>query len=80
VLLDLNDPQSLIEELDGTSYASLKADGKVHSGMLPKLESCFYAKSAGAKQVLLTSPEQSLAFAANLPFRGTQIGSSPLPV
>ncbi len=73
VLLDLNDPTSLLPSITPSVYSHLKSEAKVHTGMVPKLDSCFRAKAAGAKQVLLASPDQSLAYASAQPFRGTLI-------
>ena len=73
VLLDLSDANSLLPTLNPATYRDLRALGKVHTGMLPKLDSCFAAKRMGAQHVLLARPEESLAYAAKQSFVGTVI-------
>ena len=51
VLLDRNDPASVIPYIDKESYASLKADGIVADGMIPKLDQAFDALEKGASEV-----------------------------
>ena len=51
VLKDRNDPSSVIPFIDRTSYASLKADGIVADGMIPKLDQAFDALEKGAASV-----------------------------
>ena len=51
VLLDRNDPSSVIPYIDKDSYASLKADGIVADGMIPKLDQAFDALAKGAAEV-----------------------------
>lgn len=57
VLLDLDDEHSVIQTLNKSSYKQLKAEGVLHTGMLPKLENCFAALDAGVAQVLIGSPK-----------------------
>lgn len=51
VLRDVNDASSVIPVIDKALYASLKADGIVADGMIPKLDQAFDALEQGAKQV-----------------------------
>ena len=51
VLADRNDPASVIPLIDKEKYASLKADGIVADGMIPKLDQAFDALSKGAAEV-----------------------------
>ena len=51
VLLDRNDPASVIPFIDKDKYASLKADGVVADGMIPKLDQAFDALAKGAAEV-----------------------------
>ncbi len=53
VLLDADDEASLLAELDGARYAELRSDGRVHSGMLPKLDTAFGLLRAGVAEVRL---------------------------
>ena len=51
VLMDRNDPASVIPLIDKDTYASLKADGIVADGMIPKLDQAFDALEKGAVEV-----------------------------
>ena len=51
VLRDVNDASSVIPVIDKALYASLKADGIVADGMIPKLDQAFDALEQGAKLV-----------------------------
>lgn len=51
VMLDLNDPASVIPEINSHRYAELKAQGVVAAGMLPKLENAFQALQKGVSSV-----------------------------
>lgn len=51
VLLDRNDPTSVIPFIDKASYSALKADGVVADGMIPKLDQAFKALAQGAAEV-----------------------------
>lgn len=51
VLRDREDPASVIPIINKESYATLKADGTVADGMIPKLDQAFDALAQGAKEV-----------------------------
>jgi acetylglutamate kinase len=51
VLRDREDPTSVIPIINKETYASLKADGIVADGMIPKLDQAFDALAQGAQQV-----------------------------
>ena len=51
VLLDQNDPSSLIAELSYDDFKALLAEGKISGGMIPKLENGFKALSQGVNSV-----------------------------
>ncbi len=53
VLLDRNDPSSVIHEMTFSDFKSLEAEGKVADGMIPKLENSFNAIRDGAKSVVI---------------------------
>jgi acetylglutamate kinase len=53
LLLDVNDPSSLLATLRVSSVQKLKEDGVVGGGMLPKLDSCVDAIRAGVGKVHL---------------------------
>jgi acetylglutamate kinase len=73
VLLDIENPDSLLGSLDRPAYENLRKQKLVKDGMLPKLDSCFRARTLGAHQVLLSTPGNSLKFAAGEPYVGTLI-------
>lgn len=56
VLADPADDGSVIPHIDSSSYETLKADGTVSGGMLPKLENAFAALGKGVSRVIITSP------------------------
>ncbi len=43
VLADLNDEESVIQQINLETYEKLKNNGLIHTGMLPKMSNCFYA-------------------------------------
>ncbi len=54
VLRDENDDTSVIPVIDCDLYASLKAEGIVVGGMIPKLDNSFATLDAGVKEVIIT--------------------------
>ncbi|PNW29957.1 acetylglutamate kinase [Formosa algae] len=57
VLLDVDDPNSVIEDINTKNYETLKADGVITDGMLPKLDNCFHAISNHVYKVCLGKPD-----------------------
>lgn len=55
VLADPDDEDSVISVIDREIYASLKADGIVSGGMIPKLDNAFAALDAGVAEVMITN-------------------------
>lgn len=53
VLSDKDDDDSVIPVITPSSYASLKADGVVADGMIPKLDNSFKAIAAGVRSVII---------------------------
>ena len=53
VMLNVDDPASVIAEINEESFARLKADGIVHSGMLPKIENALAACRCGVSAVFI---------------------------
>ncbi|WP_435261914.1 acetylglutamate kinase [Tenacibaculum sp. nBUS_03] len=43
VLTDINNKNSVIENINSTKYTKLKDQGVIFKGMLPKLDNCFHA-------------------------------------
>ncbi|MDP4291150.1 MAG: acetylglutamate kinase [Bacteroidota bacterium] len=55
VLADPNDDESVIPHLNFKLYQDLKNEGKIHSGMIPKLDNSFNALKMGVTEVIITS-------------------------
>ncbi|MCC5921704.1 MAG: acetylglutamate kinase [Cyclobacteriaceae bacterium] len=72
VLDDAGADDTLISTLNFTQYQELKKLGKIHSGMIPKLDNAFVAIDGGVKSVRLSSPE-NLDFNGHTKLKGTQI-------
>lgn len=54
VLRDENDESSVIPVIDRALYSSLKEEGVVVGGMIPKLDNSFATLDAGVKEVIIT--------------------------
>ena len=50
-LKDITNENSVIELIDSKIYETLKKDGTIVHGMLPKMENCFNALQAGVSEV-----------------------------
>ena len=53
----LEDPNSLIEQIDTEIYKELKAQNIITDGMLPKLKNAFDALEKGVSKVAIGKPE-----------------------
>ncbi|GAB3926208.1 acetylglutamate kinase [Mucilaginibacter myungsuensis] len=53
VLQDIDDPESLVRDINPERYDELKAAGIIHSGMLPKLDNAFKAIDMGVQAVII---------------------------
>jgi acetylglutamate kinase len=51
VLTDVNDENSVIEQINSALYVKLKEEGAIHSGMIPKLDNCFNSLSRGVQKI-----------------------------
>ena len=51
--MDVNDPDSLIKEIDFALYENLIQKGVVANGMIPKLFNSFNAISQGVSEVII---------------------------
>lgn len=51
VLYDADNDSSVIEKINTVLYAKLKANGAIHSGMIPKLDNCFNSLSKGVNKI-----------------------------
>ena len=57
VLTNINDKDSVIEHIDTQKYTSLKAEGIIADGMLPKMENCFDALNKGVAKVHIANAD-----------------------
>ncbi|TAH04201.1 MAG: acetylglutamate kinase [Sphingobacteriales bacterium] len=58
VLRDIEDEQSVITEINPSTFETLQAQNIIHSGMLPKLHNAFEAINSGVKQVFIGSADE----------------------
>jgi acetylglutamate kinase len=61
VMKDVNDPNSVIRNLNKDLYDKLLKEGSFHDGILPKLENSFNAIRSGVKEVLIGEHSHLLA-------------------
>ncbi|MES2485680.1 MAG: acetylglutamate kinase [Bacteroidota bacterium] len=57
VLTDVENEDSVIKNLTFENYRELRAQGAIHSGMLPKLENCFNALNRGVTAIGIGGPD-----------------------
>ncbi len=57
VLMDSENEDTVIKSLTFDDYKTLREQGIIHSGMLPKLENCFNAINQGVTQICIGSTE-----------------------
>ncbi|TAF47401.1 MAG: acetylglutamate kinase [Sphingobacteriales bacterium] len=58
VLQNIDDEQSVITEINPSTFKTLKAQNIIHSGMLPKLHNAFEAIHSGVKQVFIGNADE----------------------
>lgn len=58
VLMDENDDESVIPEIDRSSFQRYVEQGIIQGGMIPKLENAYQAIDAGVKQVIITQASE----------------------
>lgn len=51
VLTDVDDDNSVIQQINSALYSKLKQEGAIHSGMIPKLDNCFNSLSKGVQKI-----------------------------
>ncbi len=56
VLRSVDDDNSVIKNINSTSYSDLKKEGVIAEGMLPKMKNCFNALQQGVTKVLIGNP------------------------
>lgn len=74
VLKDIDDEDSLINEISPRYYEELKGQKVIHSGMLPKLDNAFNAIACGVKEVIIGHARDLGTLITELPF-GTRLNS-----
>ena len=57
VLKDINDPESVIADINPSNYQELKEKGIINSGMIPKIDNAFDALSKGVKAVRIMNSQ-----------------------
>ncbi len=57
VLEDVNDNDSVVENINSETYIQLKNENIIAEGMLPKLENCFNALQKGVSKIVIGNPE-----------------------
>ncbi len=57
VLKNVSDEDSVIEKIDSAIYKSLKNNGIISDGMLPKLENCFHALGKGVSEIHIANTD-----------------------
>ncbi|ASU34934.1 acetylglutamate kinase [Mucilaginibacter xinganensis] len=75
VLKDINDEESLIQDIDPQRYEELKAQQIIHSGMLPKLDNAFTAIACGVTSVIIGNSNDLGKLKDNKPF-GTLLSNN----
>lgn len=68
VLRDISDPASVIPSITSDDFATMKLDGCISDGMIPKIENCLKALREGASSVVIKNSN-----ALNKPEAGTKI-------
>lgn len=58
VLLDVDDPSSVVKKLNPDYYRELKQKGAIFAGMLPKLDNAFAALNSGVSKVIIGKAEE----------------------
>lgn len=58
VLLDLNNPGSVIKQINRPRFQSLKAENIIFEGMLPKIENAYLALDNGVQSVIIGKAEK----------------------
>jgi acetylglutamate kinase len=60
VLTDIDNPDSLVAEITPDKYNTLKADGIINKGMIPKVDNAFSAVNNGVKRVIIKNSDNLL--------------------
>ena len=58
VLSDVNNENSVIKQINSTSYKKLKEEQAIFAGMIPKLDNAFTALQSGVNKVIIGKAEE----------------------
>jgi acetylglutamate kinase len=53
VLMDVNDDDSVVENINAADYRNLREQNVIHDGMLPKMENAFHALNNNVSKVMI---------------------------
>jgi acetylglutamate kinase len=73
VLKDINDETSVIHEISSKRYETLKDEGIIFHGMIPKIDNAFKAIQEGVKSVYICHADQLLDIINKGEKRGTEL-------
>ncbi|KAA5547781.1 acetylglutamate kinase [Adhaeribacter rhizoryzae] len=76
VLTDINDDNSVIHQITNNQYTSLKNDGTIAQGMIPKLDNAFRAIAAGVTSVFICHADDVLPILEKKATAGTELVNS----
>lgn len=63
VLENIDDPESIISEINPVNYNEFKSNGTINSGMIPKIDNAFDALKAGVKAIRIMNALQIVKLA-----------------
>jgi len=75
VLANIEDENSVIHQITKKTYQTLKQDGTIVQGMIPKLDNAFSAIDAGVKSVFICHADDVLQILAKKEKAGTELVS-----
>jgi acetylglutamate kinase len=61
VLVDIDDPNSLVTEITPEHYTQLKEQGIINKGMIPKVDNAFNAVNNGVSRVIIKNSDNLLS-------------------
>ncbi len=73
VLKDINDKGSVISNITPTEYVSLKEEGVIAAGMIPKMDNCFDAINQGVANVRIAHASDLKAILEDKEVKGTTL-------
>lgn len=76
VLRDINDKDSVINDINPSTYETLKSDGIINKGMIPKLDNSFSAIHAGVSSVIICQAESLVELINDKKAVGTKLVAS----